>query len=294
MVKSMGKKVVVMTGATSGFGVDWFQALSKNIDADFYILARNQDKFQSLVAASPRDIQNNIHFVPCELSSLKGIADAVSSVKGRVSSVDILINNAGIFPSDLPSLNDDNIELTFVVNHLAPLLTTLLLEEELNRSESARVINTSSFQHFNANLNLADINFSNTDSNNTGYSAMLAYQNSKLCNVLSTRHLSTLLGKNISVNCFDPGIVDTDMTKDAIPKILSWAYPLLRVFFRDGIKGAETGVYLSIDETANNNTGGYYRDKRLKQPSAIAQSQTIAEQLHQISIKLIEPYLGSG
>lgn len=280
------KKAVVMTGATSGFGVNWFQGLSKEIDADFYLLARSQDKFKSLLKAAPINIQKNIHFVACELSSLESIADAVNYVKKQVTSVDVLINNAGIFPSDLPRFNDDNIELTFVVNHLAPLLITLLLEEKLKKGDSPKVINTSSFQHFNANLHLDDINF-----NNSKYSAMLAYQNSKLCNILSTRHLPLLLSKNISVNCFDPGIVDTGMTKNAIPKILTWAHPLIRAFFRDKAKGSETGIYLSLDGKVDNSTGGYYRDKQLKKPSEVAQSESIAEQLHQISINIIRPYL---
>lgn len=275
-----------MTGATSGFGVNWLTTLTKEINAEFFILARNRSKFQSLLMGVPINIQKDIHFVECELSSLANVSNAIASIKERVRSVDILINNAGIFPSDSPCFNDDDLEMTFVVNHLAPLLIILLLEEQLRNADSSKIVNTSSFQHFNAKLNLDDINFKDTE-----YSAMLAYQNSKLCNVLSTRHLSTILSKNISINCFDPGIVDTSMTQKALPKVLRWAHPLLRSFFRNEAKGAETGIHLCTERNVSMNTGGYYKDKRLKQPSLTAQSKIVATQLHQISTELIYPFL---
>ncbi|MDO6695275.1 SDR family NAD(P)-dependent oxidoreductase [Aliiglaciecola sp. 3_MG-2023] len=282
----MNKKVVVMTGATSGFGASWFHSLTKEIDAEFFILARNKDKFQSLLTGVPTNVKKDVHFVECELSSFVSVFNAIGSIKAQVTSVDILINNAGIFPSDLPCYNSDALEMAFVVNHLAPLLITLLLEEKLRNANLSKIVNTSSFQHFNAKLNLEDVNFKGSE-----YSAMLAYQNSKLCTVLSTRYLSTFLGKNISINCFDPGIVDTSMTQKAFPKVLRWTHPLLRTFFRNGAKGAETGIYLSTERNVEQNTGGYYKDKRLKQPSLTAQSKIIASQLHQMSTELIRPYL---
>lgn len=281
----MNKKVVVMTGATSGFGVNWFQSLSKIIDADFFILARNRDKFQSLLKGVASNVKKDVHFVECELSSLASVSKAINNIKEQVTSVDVLINNAGIFPTDSPCFNGNDLEMTFVVNHLAPLLITLLLEAKLRNAHSSKIINTSSFQHFNAKLNLDDIHFKDSE-----YSAMLAYQNSKLCTVLSTRHLATLLDENISVNCFDPGIVDTSMTQKAFPKALRWTHPFLRSFFRNGEKGAETGIYLCIERDVDEKTGGYYKDNRLKKPSLTAQSQFVAEQLHHLSIDLIRPY----
>ena len=146
--------------------------------------------------------------------------------------------------------------------------------------------NTSSFQHFNAKLRLDNINFKKSK-----FSAMLAYQNSKLCITLSTRHLATHLNPNITFTCFDPGIVDTSMTKDAVPKIPNWAYPVVSYLFRDGKKGAETGIYLSLVENEKLESGGYYKDKVLKQASSVAKSLELADQLHQLSMEYIQPYL---
>jgi NAD(P)-dependent dehydrogenase (short-subunit alcohol dehydrogenase family) len=283
----MQKNVVVMTGATSGFGVAWLKALTKDFSADFYIVARSNEKFESLAADLPKSIQQNLHYVPCDLVSLKSVALAAQMINKQVDSIDILINNAGVFPTAEPSFTEENIELTLVVNHLAPFLLTMLLEERLSNASSARVVNTSSFQHYPANLNVDDLGFTNSH-----YTPMLAYQNSKLCTVLFTRALSQYLSNtNVNVNCFDPGIVDTDMTASALPKLLSWAHPLLRVFFRSLEKGAETGVYLSLNKSVEEQSGGYYLNKKLKTPSVSAQSKDLSEQLWQVSMGLVEPYL---
>jgi len=275
-----------MTGATSGFGIDWFKSVSQDDNTSVFILARDELKFNQLLLTIPMITRTNIQFVYCELSSLSSIVNAIKHVKTMVASVDVLINNAGIFPNDNPCFNDDDIELTFVVNHLAPLLITLLLKDKLILSDSPKVINTSSFQHFNAKLTLDDMSFKRSK-----FNAMLAYRNSKLCITLSTLYSEHFISPNITVCCFDPGIVDTNMTKDAIPTFLNWAYPTIRRFFRDGVKGAQTGIHLTNIQNDRIVPGSYYRDMVIKEPSKDAQSLLIAERLHKVSMALLEPYL---
>lgn len=282
----MSKQVVVMSGVTSGFGVDWLKGLYNQLDATFYILARNKVKFERLIEALPAHKRDEISFVECDVASFESICNAISQIKGEVSAVDLLVNNAGVFPNKAPLYLEGGIEQTFAINHLAPLLITLLLKDKLIKSKAPKIINTSSFQHANASLQLNDVHFKHSK-----FNALLAYQNSKLCITLSTRYLAKHLPSNITVTCYDPGIVDTAMTKQAVPTLVALVYPLFRLFFRSSEKGAETGVYLSLEKNSNLRSGGYYRDKLLKEPSKDAKSTKLAERLHVLSLGYIKRYL---
>ena len=142
----------------------------------------------------------------------------------------------------------------------------------LKKSESASIINTASFRHKDAKVALHDIEL------RLNFDAEQAYCNSNLYTVLFTKKLAFLLrDSNISVNCFDPGIVDTPMLAQAFPKYLRSVFPLFkRLFVRTPDKGAETGVFLT-DKT--NVTGGYFRDCKLKKVSKLAADNSLSDWL---------------
>lgn len=69
----------------------------------------------------------------CDFSSLEDVRAFADKVKVENESIDVLINNAGIFAKER-SLSKDGYELTWAVNILAPvLLTSLLLDKVIQR-----------------------------------------------------------------------------------------------------------------------------------------------------------------
>lgn len=271
---------VVITGVTSGFGTAWLYALDEQKEAEFYVLARNEEKFRALIAERP--LRNQAHFVGCDLSSFDSINAAVGQVGALTDRVDLLINNAGLWPADDIAMSTDGIETTFAVNQLAPYLLTGKLLPLLHNSTRAKVINTASFRHSDAKIDRADIELE------SNYDAELAYCNSKLFAILFTRQLAKrLAASTVSVNCFDPGIVDTPMLKQAFPRKLVFIYPLFRRFVARSLeKGAETGVFLSDLQTCEGVSGAYFRDKKVKQPSAQALDEALGAWLWQESERL--------
>ncbi len=271
---------VVITGVTSGFGTEWLYALDEQKEADFYVLARNEGKFRALITERP--LSNRVHFVACDLSSFDSINTAVGQLGNLTDRVDVLINNAGLWSTDNIALSGDGVEATIAVNQLAPYLLTGKLLPLLLNSTQAKVINTASFRHTDAKVDQADIELK------SNYDPELAYCNSKLFSILFTRQLAMRLSASaVSVNCFDPGIVDTPMLKKAFPKKLSSIYPLFRRFVaRSPEKGAETGVFLSDMQTCEGVSGAYFRDKKVKQPSAQAMDEALGAWLWQESERL--------
>ena len=60
-----------------------------------------------------------IHLVTADFSNLDSILSAVSSICGYCGSLDMLINNAGLF-CDTHQLTEQGLEMTVGVNYAAP------------------------------------------------------------------------------------------------------------------------------------------------------------------------------
>ncbi|RFA36827.1 SDR family NAD(P)-dependent oxidoreductase [Alkalilimnicola ehrlichii] len=251
-------KTIVITGVTSGFGRSWLYQLDAAGPAKLFVLARNEVKLASMLAKQA--LRNELHVIPCDLASLQSVANAADEIRRQTEVVDVLINNAGVWSEDAFTPSADGIELTLAVNHLAPYLLTGKLLDRLTDATQGRVVNTASFRHADANVDTNDIELKN------GYSAERAYCNSKLYSILFTKQLAAATAQSaLTVNCFDPGIVDTPMLKQAFPKPLTFIYPWFRKHFaRAPSKGAETGVYLSLSPACQTISGEYFKDCAVK------------------------------
>jgi len=264
---------IVISGVTSGFGVEWLYELDVKKNAEIFVLARNENKFNALIKHRP--LKNKVHFIECDFSSLKSIESAVGKIILLTESIDLLINNAGVWSGENIEFSQDGVEITFAVNQLAPYFLTGKLLPLLKKSPQSKIVNTASFRHSDAKIDKNDIELRNN------FNAELAYCNSKLFSILFTKHLARRLsGSTVSVNCFDPGIVDTPMLKQSFPKKLSFLYPLVRRFIaRPPKKGAETGVFLSNLETNKGISGEYFKDNKVKKVSVLAENESMAEWL---------------
>lgn len=284
-MQSMQTKIAI-TGATSGFGVNWLYQLDAKVNAEIFVLARNKAKFDALMLQRP--LRNKVFFVACNLASLNSVIAAAQEISKQTDHLDILINNAGVWSPSQRTESEDGFELTLAVNQLAPFVLTQQLLPLLKAAPAARVVNTASFRHADAKIDRHDIELHNH------FSAELAYCNSKLCSILFTKALAQrLVNTDITVNCFDPGIVNTPMLKQAFPKALVWLYPLVsRWLARSPDKGAETGVLLSLSADFNNTSGAYLKDAKPAKLSKQAQDPDLATWLWDESERLLKSATG--
>lgn len=75
----------------------------------------------------------------CDLGSFSQIKKLTEDIKADFSSIDVLINNAGVF-EQRKTMSEDGFEMTWAVNVLAPFLLTSLLKDIITE----RIINVSS------------------------------------------------------------------------------------------------------------------------------------------------------
>jgi retinol dehydrogenase 12 len=273
-------KVCVVTGGTDGIGKEAAYDLALQ-GARVLIHGRDPDKGARAVAQLQAGSQNpQIEFLQADFGSLAQVRRLAAALMERTAHIDVLLNNAGgLFLKR--GLSQEGYELTFAVNHLAPFLLTHLLLNSLKSAPAARIVTTASGAHRSARLDFDDLQAAGK------YSAMGAYGRSKLANILFTRELAKrLTGSTVSATCLHPGFVRTSIARDmgVIPRGI---FGLLSRFIRSPRKGAQTLVYLATDAQVQGASGGYYYDCQETQPSAAAQDDRAAEQLWQVSEKLV-------
>ena len=160
-----------------------------------------------------------------DLSDLKSIDSLCLKIKKRRLKIDILIMNAGLqyTGSKKPRRSTQGIELTFAVNHLSHFYLTQRILPLINKSNSPRIIITSSEVHnpdsaggkVGAKASLGNLKGLRSDAgfdmvDGGKFNADKAYKDSKLCNILFAKKLSDYLFSrklNIPVIAWAPGLV---------------------------------------------------------------------------------------
>ena len=173
--------------------------------------------------------------------------------------IDVLINNAGIISAQNKRMTNDNFEETFQVNYLSHFLLTTLLLDKLKESAHARIINlVCEFQS-------GKIDFTDLQCNETAFSNMRSYYNSKLALLYFTHELSNVLkGSSVTSYAVNPGLCETNLWRNIFPYnySITWFFmsPWGYLFCRTPSNGAETTYYCSIDRDIEEDSGKYYKN----------------------------------
>ena len=173
-------KTAIITGANTGIGletaVDFAQRNGRVI-----LACRSKEKGEAAVEqVKKRSGNNNVVFMPLDLSSLDSVRSFCASVLDSEPRLDILVNNAGVMACPYAK-TADGFEMQFGVNHLGHFLLTNLLLDRLKEAPAARIVNVSSAAHAFGKLNFDDLNSAQS------YSSYGAYGQSKLANIVFTR-----------------------------------------------------------------------------------------------------------
>ena len=237
----MKGKTVVITGGNAGIGKATAIELAKK-GAEIVITSRSEDKAKAAVTEIKSASENDsIKYVLVDLSSQESVRKAAEELKVKFPKIDMLINNAGCYVSDL-QLNVDGIEMQFATNHIGHFLLTNLILDNVKAAGNARIINLSSIAHNSTReLNLDDINYEKEE-----YSGWKAYSRSKYCNILFTKELAKRLEKDgITVNAVHPGGVRTEIAEKNANWYTKLGWTIMKPFMITVEKGAATSIYLA-------------------------------------------------
>ena len=270
MINFKNKKILI-TGATGGIG----KALVKkflSLNGTVLATGTNIDKLDSLKKEFPE-----INILKFDISEHSKIEEFIENASSQLVGLDVLINNAGVFPTKL-ARTDDGFEAQFGVNHLAHFLLTIQLLDLMKASAPARIITVTSKLHKNGVIDFESFK------GEKKYSAQLAYGQSKLANVLFAVELAERLkGTAVTSNLLHPGAVRTDIMRQ-MPKLIRW---LVNLSFISVEEGAKTSIMLASDQEKEGNNGEYYDQCELDTYSETASNRELRERLWNTSLQLI-------
>jgi NAD(P)-dependent dehydrogenase (short-subunit alcohol dehydrogenase family) len=276
---AMDGKVCIITGATSGVGLETAAQLAA-LGARLILVGRDEERGRAALAAIKHRAPNaaaEIHYA--DLARLDQVRELGAKL-AALPRIDVLINNAGaIFRRR--TFTAYGLERTFALNHMAYFLLTALLRERLVASAPARIVSVASNAHRGTTLDFADLQ------GERKYDGWTAYKRSKLCNILFTRELARRLeSTGVTANCLHPGFVSSRIGDDN-----GGLYALaIRIGKRfSGIppeQGAKTSVYLATAPELDGKTGDYYDQCALARPSSAARDDATARRLWQESARI--------
>ncbi len=189
------KPTVLITGANRGLGLEF----ARQYAADGWNVigtARKPDRADDLKATGARVLKLDV----TDRDSIDALAQSVGN-----ESIDLLINNAGIFPrqSAIADLDIDDYTRTLAVNTVGPVLVTQALLPSLEQGDKKLIVNITS--------RLASIEY-----NESG--GFYGYRESKTALNMFTKSLAAELGpKGFICLALHPAWVATDMGGPSAP-----------------------------------------------------------------------------
>jgi retinol dehydrogenase-14 len=280
MAWDVGGKTVLITGATSGIGLQASLALARR-GARVVMVGRDRARTESAVAQVVAGSgSKEVSHLLSDLSSLSAVRELAAAARARCPRLEGLVNNAGGVNKSR-RVTADGIEATFAVNHLAPFLLTNLLSDRIIESAPARIVTVASVGHRRGTLDFDDLGYER------GYSIMRAYTRSKLANVLFAAEFARrLAGTGVTSNSMHPGTVDTNIWSGAP----FWVKPIIQVLVRPFFISAEKGASYVVDLVTRADladvSGKYFEEGKRVDPSSAGRDEALAKRLWDVSASM--------
>lgn len=266
-------RTVLITGANRGIGLEAARVVAGAGDR-VLLGSRNRDAGEDAARSIRTSTGNEAVEVVCgDLWSREGVRAVAEGVLARTERLDVLVHNAATVARKRV-ITPDGLELQFAVNHLAPFLLTRLLLPLLHAATPARVVTVASRAHRRGRIRWDDLQGEGR------YSAMGAYGQSKLANLLFTAELARRLeGTGISAVSLHPGVYGTGLLATLVGP--------LGGLVRRLVPGPETGgavlARLALADDLSADSGTYFEQTVPVLPSRAARNDEDARRLWEVS-----------
>ncbi|MFT5359457.1 MAG: dehydrogenase/reductase SDR family protein 12 [Polyangiales bacterium] len=254
--RSLAGRVIVVTGATSGLGLEAARAFA-HMGATVEIIARNATKAEATCEELRQETgSSSIGFVVADTGDLAALRSGASELLERHPEIHVLIHNAGAL-DDVRLTSPQGIELTVASQVVGPFLLTGLLLPALRGGAPARVLWVSSGGMYSEPLSVDRLEMSDDD-----YDGTTAYARAKRAQAtLAELWALRLADDGISVHAMHPGWADTPGVARSLPTFRRVLGPLLRT----PADAADTLVWLAVDDGAPvQRSGQFWLDRRAR------------------------------
>jgi NAD(P)-dependent dehydrogenase (short-subunit alcohol dehydrogenase family) len=233
MTPDKSQRIVLITGANRGIGLETARQLARR-GFHVVIAARDERKGRP-VAEAIQTAGGKASSLALDVNRSESIRDAARQFAAMADHLDVLINNAAIYPDQgltILTIPRERMAETFQTNTFGPLEVVQAFLPYLRKGTSARIVNISS-------------GYGQLDGLSPDVSS---YCLSKLAlNGLTIMLVKALQADKIAVNSMCPGWVRTDMGGPNATRSVE--------------EGADTAVWLA-DEAPHELTGKFFRNRR--------------------------------
>ena len=248
MIDFKNKKILI-TGATGGIGkalVKKFISLEGNVLAT----GTKNEKLDLLKKEFPE-----INILKFDISEHSKIEEFIENVNSQLTSLDVVVNNAGITLDNLSlRMKDEEWQKVIDINLTSTFLLCKYAIKKMLKNKYGRIVNITSIVGHTGNIGQA--NYAASKSGMIGMTKSLAIEYAK---------------KNITLNCVSPGFIQSNMTDkilESIKAVLTSKIPMSKLGSGEDV--ANTVAFLSSDaasyitgETIHVNGGMYMAWQKL-------------------------------
>ena len=197
MINSLIGKKCFITGATGGIGKEICFKLAES-HCELFLTSTNEKKLKKL----EKDILKindklKVYSFHIDLSKKQDLEKIIKNVRNTIKKIDVLINNAGVFPVNLLGNSKiEDFEKCFAINVKAPFILSKEFSKDMKKKKWGRIVNIGSSSSY------------------SGFKENSIYCASKHALLGFSRSLSDELKKhNIRCICISPGSLKTKMGK---------------------------------------------------------------------------------
>ncbi|KIX99917.1 uncharacterized protein Z520_04554 [Fonsecaea multimorphosa CBS 102226] len=193
---ALGDKVMLVTGCSSGLGVETVRALAAT-GAKVYATVRNLSKGRAALAdlLDGGKGRARVELLELDTADFASVRRCAATFLEREEKLHVLVNNAGVMAIPQREVTRDGQELQFQTNHLGHFLLFQLLKPALLRGGAtpgfhSRVVNVSSIGHRASRVMFDDLTLSKPGA----YTPFGAYGQSKTANIYMANEIERRYG----------------------------------------------------------------------------------------------------
>ncbi|KAI1128963.1 short chain dehydrogenase [Nemania abortiva] len=256
----MKDKVFLVTGASSGIGIETGRALAAT-GAKVFLTARSLEKGRAACASFLEP--GRVELLKLDTSDLSSVRSAAASFLQKSPTLNVLVCNAAVMQIPEREETSEGFEMQLATNYLGHFLLFDLLKDALLKASTpefnSRLVNVSSSGH-----HASEIEFDDFQLKGPGvYSPWKGYGQSKLAQIYMAnyvdRHFGPLGLHGLSLM---PGGIRTGLQKYVPDKVKeTWdTKPEIAVFMKSVEQGAATTVLAAVGKEFEGKGGKYLED----------------------------------
>lgn len=252
---SMLEKSVLITGATSGLGLESAITMA-HLGASVYFVARDEPRARAareqILAASASGV---VEYFIADMSDLHSVRDVADRLLARTDRLDVLVHNAGAIAPTL-TFAPDGVEVTLAAQLLGPFLLTQLLLPRLRAAAPGKVLTVSSGGMYSQRFDIGRLT-----EGVEPYDGVKTYARVKRALVVVNHEWARRIpASEVVFATMHPGWVDTPGVRSSLPRFHRVMGPLLR----SSAQGADTIIWLAADAELASRDGDFWLDRRVR------------------------------